>query len=202
MRFMLIPPARCLISHAVQFCVPGSPTEALIRKTAIMETYRVRSISAVIAAICLFASPAAACICVSPPLKQAFRRSDAIFVGRVVSVERDGLAVLEAGRWLKGEPSSLVSVWTPWNDGDCGYGSRFSVGSEHLVFANLENGQLQTSTCARTKPVEAAACDLDVIERRRWWWKTPLSSFTPIYWLSLAGLPASQVCSARPRGAE
>jgi hypothetical protein len=121
------------------------------------------------AAVCagaLWPSGAEACSCLSSGLPcNAVWRVDAVFVGRVVSVEssiapadRSGRRVeLQVAQAFRGLASSPVTVLAGF--GTCGYS--FRVGEAYIVYAlRMPNGHLTTSICSRTRPVAQAAEDL------------------------------------------
>ena len=105
---------------------------------------------------------ASACSCTNNlTLQQEFDFAAAVFSARVVQVEPygDGLHVFvwlePIARW-KGGISSPLLVFTPANEGICGF--PFVVDGEYLVFAT--SGTLDgapiffTHLCARTSPLE------------------------------------------------
>jgi hypothetical protein len=103
-----------------------------------------------------------ACSCLGPGLPcEAAWSAEAVFVGHVVSIETSGgrrvqLAVVEA---FRGFQLSQVTVVTGYGQADCGF--PFEMGKSYVVYANRDrNGELTTSSCARTRPVENAAEDL------------------------------------------
>ena len=61
----------------------------------------------------------------------------------------------------RGEIEKEVDVITGMSDGDCGY--RFQIGERYLVYAfvNEQTKRLQTSSCARTRPMSEASADLE-----------------------------------------
>lgn len=105
---------------------------------------------------------ASACSCTNNlTLQQEFDFAAAVFSGRVMSVNPygDGSQVFvwmePIARW-KGGISTPLFVFTPENEGACGF--PFAVGGEYLVFAS--SGTLDgspifwTHLCSRTSPLE------------------------------------------------
>ena len=123
--------------------------------TALLLTLVALTFQPAVADACKCAKPGAPC--------DAVFRADAVFLGRVLSIEpidpqkpelgsgRVELLVQEAYRGTDGTVMSVVS-------GDCGY--PFQVGETYLVYANRANGVLTTSSCSRTRPLAQAAEDL------------------------------------------
>src|SRR5688572_28391517 len=102
-----------------------------------------------------------ACDCVSPPVAQAYRNADAVFVGVVTSIEsqaqgsfrREKTRFRIAMAW-RGVVDRAVDVW---NSGtSCDYG--FKVGEIYLVFARWDSfsNRLRTAVCTRTAPIITA----------------------------------------------
>jgi hypothetical protein len=122
------------------------------------------------------ASEIYACSCVLPrPVCEAFGRSSAVFVGRVVGAAQqktvkaeDGtkttydvgeiyFEVEEAFSGVKSRTRATIRSGT--GGGDCGYW--FIRGERYLVYANGdEKGNLYTNICSRTRPLVAADEDL------------------------------------------
>lgn len=97
-----------------------------------------------------------------PPPAQAAEEADAVFVGTVTGVERAGdndvVATFEVERVWRGPPTATNRVATPENPGMCGYA--FEVGQAYLVYANQQDGELQTSIATRTIALDRAEQDL------------------------------------------
>ena len=82
---------------------------------------------------------AVACSCgASPPPKEALKAAAAVFLGKVIKVEKvkkgRGFfalkATLEVSTNFKGVKTKQVEVWTTTSEGACGY--KFVKGSSHL----------------------------------------------------------------------
>ena len=113
---------------------------------------------------------AEACSCPRlAPACDAFWTADAIFRGRVESVDRAPsstsdllrsrtvrFTVLES---LKGTSQPTLEVMTAGSRSTCGYS--FVKGREYLVYAWLIEGALRTGTCSRTRPADRAHADLE-----------------------------------------
>ncbi|MBZ0119375.1 MAG: hypothetical protein K8H88_20470, partial [Sandaracinaceae bacterium] len=109
-------------------------------------------------------APAAACTCADRTVEQTFAAADAVFEGRVISVEASasGLrATLAVVQTWKGADHERVVVLTPAGEALCGVS--FAPQTSWLVYANeLPGGELETGICLRTRPIEEAANDVAV----------------------------------------
>jgi len=114
--------------------------------------------------ILLAADPARACSCVAIDAEAAFDRSDAVFEGRVLEVERAAgarrvtLAVVQ--QW-KGITSERVVVETAADSAACGVA--FEADTSWLVYAERDGDRLRTGLCSRTARIEDAQADLAVL---------------------------------------
>lgn len=127
---------------------------------------------------------AEACRCiVSGPACQVFWRTDAVFDGTVVSIDRlprdvevggrtisinDKLVRFVARRSWKGVDAGPVEVVTGQGHGDCGFD--FVVGERYLVFAHSQpsDGRLSASICSLTErfdPTDDTAAFLDSLSK-------------------------------------
>ncbi len=102
----------------------------------------------------LLPSAAMACSC-RPNSAEALRQSaDAIVVGRVVEVSREGgrngtvTARIAVSRRLKGRPPRMVTVETRGNSAMCGYG--FAVGQTREFLLSRQDGRYSTNLCLMT----------------------------------------------------
>lgn len=126
-------------------------------------------------------APAARCTCMSPkrPTCEVWWQTAAIFVGRVIDIDRvtedleDGgekeskIVTLRIQERLRGlEREREVEVRTGAGGGDCGFD--FQRNEVYLVYANesARTGRLETGICSRTAPAEEAAADLDYLRSR------------------------------------
>lgn len=108
------------------------------------------------------------CSCLPPPPPlSAAEAADAVFVGRVISVEsthpEERFAPLEVlfekEESFKGSGTvGQVSVFTGSDGALCGYG--FSVGETYLVYARETRSELWTGLCDRTRSFENAGSDI------------------------------------------
>ena len=106
-------------------------------------------------------SSAVACSCLPPPPPlTAAESSDAVFVGRVISVDStdpmDRFAhlevVFEIIESFKGVGAAeRMSVFTAFDGALCGYG--FTVEEVYVVYAHRSRGGLWTGLCDRTRRV-------------------------------------------------
>lgn len=104
------------------------------------------------------ASESFACSCAPPSqtTNDDFQKASAVFVGRVLSVQRkdnsDMVTVkLAVQKYWKGKISNEVKVTTAKDSAACGV--NFEVGKDYLVYATDNNGKLSTGLCSRTSPV-------------------------------------------------
>jgi hypothetical protein len=112
-----------------------------------------------------------ACSCAGPPtVEESLERSAAIFAGevtklvgpkpRLVMSSADPVQVtLEVTEVWKGELAGMTELTTAVSSSSCGY-DQFAVGSEFLVFASAESGQLRTGMCDGTKLLSTATKEL------------------------------------------
>jgi len=115
-----------------------------------------------------------------PAPKEALNQSDAVFVGRVISVDFPGgelgggsvSVTLEVSKYWKGVTSGQVIVTTAENSAACGYvcesadcTAGFKEGYEYLVYASDYNsdGSLNTNICTRTRLLSDAQEDLTAL---------------------------------------
>jgi hypothetical protein len=95
--------------------------------------------------------------------------SKAVFSGEALSLtSRDGLFEVrfKVQRAWKGVSSPEVIVLTPIEDSHCGF--KFTAGRKYLVYADgSTGGNLSTSHCTRTAPLENAEKDLKVLGKGR-----------------------------------
>ncbi len=113
-----------------------------------------------------------ACSCIrTAPVCQAAWTSDAVFLGRVVSVAgwverilsgslQQKHVVFQVAENFNGASSKTIEIVTGIGGGDCGF--HFQEDHEYLVYAshNKETRSLYAGICSRTAPVERAAADL------------------------------------------
>jgi hypothetical protein len=142
---------------------------------------RVQFMAAVILGLTLSPAPVFGCTCAAPPREvktaselAAWARADAIFEGKVESVElrwklkeaqigdviptvatdldQDGpviLVSLEILHSYRGDQRKPMRLSTGLGGGDCGFD--FEVGKQYLVYAfKDEAGELSTNICTRT----------------------------------------------------
>lgn len=118
-----------------------------------------------------------ACSCI-PELDVALAldQSDAVFAGRVVGLQltsrlswdpsvsfatEDLVVRVAASSWWKGAPNVYATVYTAFTCCACGFS--FEIGESFLIYADLVDGVLRTSTCTRTSLLSAASEDLVVL---------------------------------------
>lgn len=138
-------------------------------------------LACIVAVVCA-ARPAAACACADlGSLADEYRRSGAVFVGRIVSVEistrvheghrvENMIATFYVERRWKGPHARRLRVRTCGTQTQvCTCGADFQLGQRYVVFA--EGKPLETSSCNRTTVADAAGEDLlrglDAVAGRR-----------------------------------
>jgi hypothetical protein len=106
-----------------------------------------------------------ACSCMVPPgPAQARNDSVAVFSGTVTAVEgdRDGMAPLrvsiDINQVWKGPMLARTLLLTSGSSASCGF--EFQPGTDYLVYAYDQDGQLATGLCTRTAPLADAALDI------------------------------------------
>ena len=122
------------------------------------------------------AGPAHACSCMSLPLEDEVKRSDAVFSGEVQSIYEDaaspGGGMMAPGRisfavqdsW-KGVAAESVSVYGQGDGANC-Y-NLFEEGEDYLVYASrakdADDAPLKNNACGETKPLAGAEADLRLL---------------------------------------
>jgi len=112
-----------------------------------------------------------ACSCVSQTVEEAVSSSDAIFEGRVLEVGTSAnedsesalinMVRMRVVRSWKGVTEEQLILRTANNEAGCGY--PFRVNQSYLVYANSSRAGLRAGLCSRTKPIDNAEHDLDVL---------------------------------------
>lgn len=115
-----------------------------------------------LALICLSATATHACSCTEPPPPlDAMKDATAVFSGRVIAALPDGANgytyTLRVYAVWKGSTAPESEVATS-DVAMCGIWMQ--PGTEFLVYAGGDEGDLTTSNCSRTTPVTLAASDL------------------------------------------
>jgi hypothetical protein len=110
------------------------------------------------------------CRCTSAPTaQQGLAGADAVFLGHATTIHRatgnlfgkPSVVSFTVMQSWKGSQSRTITVQTGTGGGDCGF--VFVKDSAYLVYANLHNGVLETSTCTRTALASAAMQDIAVL---------------------------------------
>lgn len=90
---------------------------------------------------------------VKAQVKEAFKKSTAIFSGEVISIaptsEHQVTVTMRVGKSWKGKLAKEITITTAANSAMCGYG--FEAGKTYLVYAFGANDSLMTTICSRTK---------------------------------------------------
>ncbi len=105
----------------------------------------------------LFSSRGYACKCMSISVNEAFNKSNAVFIGEAVSIEKVDrflnvkLDVLVSYKGI--EQKAYIIVKTAPNDESCGF--PFNIGEKYLVFAHGEDAYY-TGICSNTRRLDEA----------------------------------------------
>jgi hypothetical protein len=118
------------------------------------------------------------CLCGAPRSPQAaLARADAVFTGRVVSIQEVALPQADrTNRWVrmkvtinvskiwKGSLPARVEVYTGLSTNECAYpfvrGSNYLIYADRIVEEGVRNAKLSTTTCDRTREYGKAGEDL------------------------------------------
>lgn len=124
------------------------------------------------------------CSCVgTETVKQAFRASDVVIYGEVISIGKHNLSeelhygdtiewftnevTIKVTTNLKNGNAEFVTVYTGMGDGDCGF--NFQIGKSYLVYAKDEtqDGEelLRTNICTRTAEVTSDFDELTTLKK-------------------------------------
>jgi len=99
--------------------------------------------------------------CAAPTFEVAYRESDAVFVGEVLSSEKTGddkVFKFKVEKYWKGKDQKNVEVSVYET---ARFQAWFQTGEKYLVFAYDEDGKLHdTARCSRSKDLENASEDL------------------------------------------
>jgi hypothetical protein len=141
---------------------------APVRRTLLASLLVAASVAFVLG---LGAQPATACSCPALPAPaEAVEEADAVFAGRVVSEQlverypgepgapRTAAVTFHVDELWKGPVEPRLVVRTHAQESACGYA--FERARSHLVYARLDAGQLTTSLCDRSTPLDQAGQDL------------------------------------------
>jgi hypothetical protein len=102
-------------------------------------------------------------------VSEAVKQSNAVFVGEIIEQNRSQLRVKVEKVWKGEVGDQIILVTRDWQDGDrgsidsCAY--PFKVGTKYLIYADTVKGELVTSKCSRTHPVNEAERDLNELDR-------------------------------------
>ncbi len=116
-------------------------------------------------------------------VKQAFRASDVVIYGEVISIGKHNLSkelhygdtiewftnevTIKVTTNLKNGSAEFVTVYTGMGDGDCGF--NFQIGKSYLLYANNEtqDGEelLRTNICTRTAEVTSDLDELTTLKK-------------------------------------
>jgi len=99
-------------------------------------------------------------------VKTAHKKSQAVFVGRVMDVvshsELSVIVKIRVERSWKGNLPSEVTLATGQGGGDCGY--KFEIGQSYLIYAyGPDEKRLSTNICQRTAALTDAAADIKLL---------------------------------------
>ncbi|MGE0788571.1 MAG: hypothetical protein AB7S26_23065 [Sandaracinaceae bacterium] len=123
-------------------------------------------VASLLVASLLASRPASACSCMAaPPAREALEAADAVFEGRVVSIEDEGpmrAVTFEVVQYWKGADQERIVVRTGASSAACGIA--FEVDTSWLIYAEQRPDGLGTGLCSRTRRIEEAENDLAVLE--------------------------------------
>lgn len=144
----------------------------------------------IILQLIFFTGELIACSCMgSESVKEAFKRSQVVFYGTVVSCEPFELkrqplgegfieiynhyeVAFEVTEWFKGTPTEIQLIYTGTGGGDCGF--NFQTGQQYIVYASqegvyMELGQskMETNICDRTNHLKESQEDLALLRKIR-----------------------------------
>ncbi len=129
-------------------------------------------------AIFIGAPALSACVCVERPVKHGFISSDAVFVGRVVDIQRIELqnkTTFEVSETFKGAAAKQIVVNT---ESETSCGRFYEQGATYLVFATRdEAGVLRDFLCSHTT-LASNEDRLRLVRNRHRWWRTCLGRLT------------------------
>lgn len=131
-------------------------------------------IAVMAAGVVAWPGAASACSCEQPPgVAEELSRSDAVFSGKVISMEEKPVlfsaatrsVVFQVAKVWKGPANSQIKIKTGQGGGDCGI--NFSAGQEYLVYAVKSEmygaNELTTIICDRTAVLSQAQGDFAVL---------------------------------------
>lgn len=152
--------AGCVLCAATQFRRYGA---MLKRVKSSMRFFRV-SLYALILTL-LTAKGVSACTCVISTPAEDFIRADAVFIGKVISVDDQFGAKFHVLKSWKLIDADTVVVYTtdPEQDG-CAY--EFQKGESYMVYAGLTKGTFNTGQCWGTAPLIYAVGHLKDMQGR------------------------------------
>lgn len=113
---------------------------------------------------------ALACSCVS--MESDIEDSGAVFTGKVVSIKYpepvNGImssadpakVTFEVYQSWKGPKTKNITIYTALSSASCGY--EFDEGREYLVYADIEEGNLEVSLCSGTSLLSADKAQRDI----------------------------------------
>lgn len=106
--------------------------------------------------------------CAIPNLKTALRNSGAVFVGKVLSVTKNGdekIFEFRVEKYWKGARRKKIKVSVLENNR---FQAWFQVGESYLVFARAdEDGKLRDGRCSASKTLSEASGDLKELGRAK-----------------------------------
>jgi hypothetical protein len=124
----------------------------------------------------VFAREATARVCLTVPLKRAYKGATYMFIGEVVPNEElhTNVHVLE---WLKGSGPSDVRVNPSDNEG-INFGADAGVWLFDILRPRTWDGVFVIDPCTYTGPLKTPYLRRapGMIRRWRWWWRLPISN--------------------------
>lgn len=108
-------------------------------------------------------------------VRQARKKADAVFTGKVIAIREFGTDKLEVSfevdRVWKGKIPGQAVVLTDSDKTHCRFGVLFQEGARYIVYAEKAYASLVTSICTRTAKVSESLLDVKILGRG----KTPES---------------------------
>jgi hypothetical protein len=106
--------------------------------------------------------------CAIPPFQSAYRQAQAVFIGEVVSEEKDGdtrTFDFKIEKYWKGAKSGKIEILVYETTR---YQAWFRKGEKYLIYAAADDdGKLHVGRCSRSRVLDAAADDLQKLGKGR-----------------------------------
>jgi hypothetical protein len=125
-----------------------------------------------LALVVFSANSAVACSCAPPPPpKKALEVAEAVFLGKVIKIEKPGkdrgfgpiTVTFEVSTNYKGVKTKQVKVRTASSGSACGYGFAKDISYLVYCYSGDKGKTLSTGLCSRTRPKKNAKADIEAI---------------------------------------